>query len=48
MKLKKPEEVYYEIYRLAKKKALKLKHQALLAFLEVKNIKKTAHRERFF
>ena len=41
MKLKKPEEVYYEIYRLAKKKALKLKHQALLAFLEVKNIKKT-------
>jgi hypothetical protein len=41
MKLKKPEELYYEIYRLAKKKALKLKHQALLAFLEAKNIKKT-------
>ena len=41
MKLKKPEEVYYEVYRLARKKARRLKHQALLAFLEAKNIKKT-------
>jgi|688.fasta_scaffold158913_3 hypothetical protein len=39
--LKKPEEVYYNIYRQARKKARMLKHQALLAFLEAKNIKKT-------
>jgi hypothetical protein len=39
--LKKPEEVYYNIYRQARKKARILKHQALLAFLEAKNIKKT-------
>jgi hypothetical protein len=41
IKLKKPEEVYYQIYKEARKKARKLKHQALLAFLEAKNIKKT-------
>jgi hypothetical protein len=41
IKLKDPREVYYEIYRLARKKARKLKHQALLAFLEAKNIKNT-------
>jgi hypothetical protein len=39
--LKKPQEVYYNIYRQARKKARLLKHQALLAFLEAKNIKKT-------
>jgi hypothetical protein len=39
--LKKREEVYYKIYREARKKARILKHQALLAFLEAKNIKKT-------
>jgi len=41
IKLKDPKEVYYDIYRLARKKARKLKHQALLAFLEAKNIKNT-------
>jgi hypothetical protein len=41
MILKKPQEVYYDIYRQARKKARLLKHQALLAFLEAKNIKKT-------
>jgi hypothetical protein len=41
MTLKKREEVYYKIYREARKKARILKHQALLAFLEAKNIKKT-------
>ena len=41
MILKKPQEVYYNIYRQARKKARLLKHQALLAFLEAKNIKKT-------
>ena len=39
--LKSREDVYYEIYRQARKKARLLKHQALLAFLEAKNIKKT-------
>jgi hypothetical protein len=39
--LKSREDVYYEIYRQARKKARILKHQALLAFLEAKNIKKT-------
>jgi len=39
--LKNPQEVYYNIYRQARKKARLLKHQALLAFLEAKNIKKT-------
>jgi hypothetical protein len=39
--LKSREDVYYEIYRQARKKARVLKHQALLAFLEAKNIKKT-------
>ena len=41
MTLKSREDVYYEIYRQARKKARVLKHQALLAFLEAKNIKKT-------
>lgn len=41
MTLKKREEVYYKIYREARKKARILKNQALLAFLEAKNIKKT-------
>jgi hypothetical protein len=41
MILKKPQEVFYDIYRQARKKARILKHQALLAFLEAKNIKKT-------
>ena len=41
MILKRPEELYYNIYRQARKKARILKHHALLAFLEAKNIKKT-------
>ena len=39
--LKKPNEVYYGIYKTAKEKARKAKHDAILAYLEVKNIKKT-------
>jgi hypothetical protein len=39
--LKKPKEVYYELYQKAKEKAKKAKEDAILAFLEVKNIKKT-------
>jgi len=40
--LKPPEEeVYYEMYKAAKKKAKEAKKQAIVAFLEAKNIKKT-------
>jgi hypothetical protein len=39
--LKQPNQVYYEIYEKAKEKAKEAKKMALLAFLEVKNIKKT-------
>ena len=39
--LKKPNQVYYEIYKAARKKAKLAKKQAVLAFLEAKNIKKT-------
>ena len=39
--LKKPNQVYYEIYKTARKKAKEAKKQAILAFLEAKNIKKT-------
>jgi hypothetical protein len=39
--LKKPNQVYYEIYRTAKKKAKEAKNKAIIAFLEAKNIKKT-------
>jgi hypothetical protein len=39
--LKKPNQVYYEIYREARKKAKLAKKDAILAFLEAKNIKKT-------
>ena len=41
MKLKKPNQVYYEIYKQARKKAKQAKKEAMLAFLEAKNIKKT-------
>ena len=37
--LKKPNEVYYEQYKIAKKKALELRTNALNAILEAKNIK---------
>jgi hypothetical protein len=41
MALKKPNQVYYEIYKKAKDKAKLAKKTAILAYLEVKNIKKT-------
>ena len=40
MTLKKPNEVYYEIYKAAKEKAREAKKAALNAYLEAKNIKK--------
>jgi hypothetical protein len=39
--LKKPNQVYYEIYKEARKKAKKAKQEAIVAFLKAKNIKKT-------
>lgn len=39
--LKKPNEVYYEIYKKAKIKAKESKKQAIIDYLEAKNIKKT-------
>ena len=39
--LKKPNEVYYEIYKTARKKAKEIKRDAIAAYLEAKNIKKT-------
>ena len=39
--LKKPNEVYYEIYKEAKRKAKLAQKAAIIAFLEAKNIKKT-------
>jgi len=39
--LKKPNQVYYEIYKKAREKAKEAKKTALLAYLEMKNIKKT-------
>ena len=39
--LKKPNQVYYEIYKEARKKAKLAKKTAIVAFLEAKNIKKT-------
>jgi hypothetical protein len=41
MKLKKPNEFYYEIYKKAKEKAKQAKKEMLIAYLEAKNIKKT-------
>ncbi len=41
MQLKKPNEVYYELYREARKKAKLAKKNAIIAYLEAKNIKKT-------
>lgn len=39
--LKKPNQVYYEIYKTARKKAKDIKREAIAAYLEAKNIKKT-------
>ena len=41
MTLKKPNQVYYDIYKVAREKAKQAKKEAILAFLEAKNIKKT-------
>jgi len=40
-KLKKPNQVYFELYTEARKKAKDAKKNAILAYLEAKNIKKT-------
>jgi hypothetical protein len=39
--LKKPNQVYYELYKEAREKAKQAKKEAVLAYLEAKNIKKT-------
>ena len=39
--LKKPNEVYYNLYKAAREKAKNAKKEAVLAYLEAKNIKKT-------
>jgi hypothetical protein len=41
MTLKQPNQVYYEIYQKARERAKQAKQAAMLAYLEVKNIKKT-------
>ena len=41
MLLKKPNQVYFELYKEARNKAKTAKKNALLAYLEAKNIKKT-------
>ena len=41
MKLKKPNDIYYEVYRAAKDKARAARKLAFDAYLEVKKIKKT-------
>lgn len=41
LKLKKPSEVYYNMYQIAKQKARELKKSAIAAYLEAKQIKST-------
>ena len=41
IQLKKPNQVYFELYVEARKKAKDAKKNAIMAYLEVKNIKKT-------
>jgi hypothetical protein len=41
IQLKKPNQVYFELYKEARKKAKAAKRNAILAYLEAKNIKKT-------
>jgi len=41
LKLKKPNQVYFELYKQARKKAKECKKNAIIAYLEAKNIKKT-------
>ena len=47
MTLKKPNQIYFELYKEARNKAKLAKKTALLAFLEAKNIKKTYMLENF-
>ena len=39
LELKKPNQVYYKIYKAAREKALKMRQSAIEAFLEAKQIK---------
>ena len=39
--LKKPNQVYFELYKEARNKAKEAKKNAIIAYLEAKNIKKT-------
>ena len=41
LKLRKPSDVYHEIYKEARRKAKEAKHKAIQAYLEAKNIKDT-------
>jgi hypothetical protein len=41
IKLKKPNQVYYELYKQAREKAKQAKKAAIIAYLEAKNIRKT-------
>ena len=41
IQLKKPNQVYYDIYKKAREKAKEAKKSAILAYNEMKNIKKT-------
>ena len=41
IQLKKPNQVYFELYKEARKKAKEAKKNAIIAYLEAKNIKKT-------
>jgi hypothetical protein len=41
LQLKKPNQVYFELYKEARNKAKVAKKNAILAYLEAKNIKKT-------
>ena len=41
MQLKKPNQVYFELYKEARNKAKLAKKNAIIAYLEAKNIKKT-------
>ena len=41
IQLKKPNQVYFELYKEARKKAKAAKKNAIIAYLEAKNIKKT-------
>jgi hypothetical protein len=41
LQLKKPNQVFYEIYQKARERAKEAKKNAILAYLEMKNIKKT-------